>query len=687
METKQQQILEEYCSNEMQKLKQLCFSKISKIGGISQMDHDDLYSIALDVLRDSVERYDGETCKFSTFLSNNIQNKFDTYVRDRNRRKRSNTKMGTKGQMIYLTNVSIDAPTEDGVNLAEKVASSFNIEGAVSEEIGLFDDKIQAYMSSLTSVECQIAKLIMGGYDPHEIREKLHLTDKQYTNAIKDMRTFEKARVLNHTNSVLNEGDKKMQNMTQTFEKSKTDKLSIESIIKRINNYTIRFDHPLQRASEQWSPVMKGNLISDILQGNPIPPLVFAEQIVNDIAVIWDLDGKQRCTNVYSFAKNTYKISKNIRRWNIKYQSNVKDECGNDVLCEDGSPKVEWKEYDIRGKKYSDLPEELQDKLKDYNFEITQYLNCSSEDIAYHIARYNEGKPMTASQKGLTRLGEDFALMVRSISNMPFFRDQGGYKASEFRNGTINRVVVESIMAADYIDDWKKQQEEMCTYIKENATTEIFDNFEEMVQRLSEVVTDETADMFDAKDSFLWFGLFAKFTKTGEADKKFVEFMAEFARSLHNKEIDGVSYDDLNGKSTKDKGIVLSKMDQLEKLLADFLQIEFVVEDDKNFDLATFVEENVNQDITEEDITLYNEVFDDLILNVDNKSKLLEANNKPSFIALIAYSFFHDIDLDDWIVDYFADNSTYDSDQKKNFLHMIEDLHNYMGNRRLPDAV
>ena len=57
----------------------------------------------------------------------------------------------------------------------------------------------------------------------------------------------------------------------------------------------------------------------------------------------------------------------------------------------------------------------MQDRFKEYNFEIVQYLNCSSEDIAYHIARYNEGKPMTVSQKGLTRLGEKFATMLKSI--------------------------------------------------------------------------------------------------------------------------------------------------------------------------------------------------------------------------------------------------------------------------------
>lgn len=203
-----------------------------------------------------------------------------------------------------------------------------------------------------------------------------------------------------------------MQKSTQTLEKSKPDKLCIASINKKIERHTIRFDHPLQRESEQWSPAMKGNLISDILQGNPIPPLVFAEQVANGLAIIWDLDGKQRCTTAYSFSKDAFKITKNIRRWLIAYQTSVKGKDGTEIFDKSGFPVYEKQEFDIRGKKYSELPEELQDRFKEYNFEIVQYLNCSSEDIAYHIARYNEGKPMTVSQKGLTRLGEKFATMV-----------------------------------------------------------------------------------------------------------------------------------------------------------------------------------------------------------------------------------------------------------------------------------
>ena len=95
--------------------------------------------------------------------------------------------------------------------------------------------------------------------------------------------------------------------------------------------------------------------------------------------------------------------------------------------------------------------------------------------------------------------------------------------------------------------------------------------------------------MFDSKNSFLWFGLFGKFAAISESgpawkkqtqerknckDEKFVEFMSAFKQSLHSKVIDGICFDDLEQKSTKDKNTVVDKLYHLERLMADYLDIE-----------------------------------------------------------------------------------------------------------------
>ena len=665
-------ILDGYYKDNAQKLRAIVDKLLRDFGGISQKDYDDFYSLANAVFAGALKQYDAAR-DFDGFLYSCLSNRIKTEITRRNRIKRR----------ADMTAISIDTPIggESGATIGDTLQSEFDITKEIDRETGLFrDDKVVRYLDRIPVRTRQILEMKMESIPASDIKKILKLSDKDYERYYRQARFFDYTSILfQDTGRVSNlEEVTVMQKSTQTLEKSKPDKLCIASINKKIERHTIRFDHPLQRESEQWSPAMKGNLISDILQGNPIPPLVFAEQVANGLAIIWDLDGKQRCTTAYSFSKDAFKITKNIRRWLIAYQTSVKGKDGTEIFDKSGFPVYEKQEFDIRGKKYSELPEELQDRFKEYNFEIVQYLNCSSEDIAYHIARYNEGKPMTVSQKGLTRLGEKFATMVKSISGMPFFRDYGGYKVSEGGNGTVNRVVVEIVMAANFLEHWKKKQEDMCEFIKDNATAEDFDSFEDLVERITRAGTEETFNMFDSKDSFMWFGLFARFVKTGFDDSRFIEFMAEFSRSLHRREINGKSFDDLNGKATKDKAVVLNKINHLEKLMNEYLgtgKEAGPVDGEKS--ILEFLRDTVSPGITQEDFSLYQEILEDLSLNVDHSSKLLEEANRPSLLALVAYSIEMDMDLDIWIVEFFKKNAAYCSNQAENYKNMVKELTAY----------
>ena len=687
-----EQILNDYYKNGGEKLHKLVNQIINKTsGGTADKDMDEFYSVANDVFADIVlhNRYNSSKGNFDDFLYGALCLAIIDEFKKQNRDKRT-TKIEVideNGNLkkISVPNVYLESAVDgyDNLTIGDTIKSDYNLEDETFRGLSESDNEnIREYISTLTPTQKKIAELIGEGLSKNEIIKKIRISESAYNNNLKAMRHFEKVRILK--SSIKSEEDELMMSVvTQTMENCKTDKISIASIIKKIDKHTIRFDHPLQRDSEQWTPAMKGNLVSDILQGNRLHPLIFAEQIINGVAIIWDLDGKQRCTNAYSFVNNGYKISKNIRRWNIKYQTTEKDENGNEILDENGFPIAKNEEFDIRGKKFLDLPEELQEKFLDYTFNYDQYLNCSEEEIGYHSERYNDGKPMNKAQKGITKIGTEFAEMVKSISNMSFFRDRGGYKVSEFNNGTINRVVVESVMAANYFDDWKKDLEDQCKYIKDNSTTDTFDNFEDMVNRLERVVTDEVADMFDSKDSFLYFGLFAKFVDTGLDDKKFIEFMAEFSRSLHSKVVNGMSYDELcinkkTGKAygTKDKYVVTPKMEILETLMNDFLHIE----NQEDITQETFISEIVGMpvDTVKEELNCYEETLDELENNnIRVGSKLLDVANRVSLLAMVAYSYKNDVDLDDWLEEYAANNNTYFMDQRKNYSHMINDFKRY----------
>lgn len=705
LDKSKQELLYNYTENGNKKLNAISKNIFSKFGGISQVDYDDFYSIANEQLLLCIWNYDKtKNDSFENYLKFVLCNKFKQELTKRNRAKRCQIEMDEDGNITYIHPLSLDAPIEgeDGEKIFGSVATKNLVENEIfSDETAILSENTKQYLNSLTESEKSVADLIMNGYKTDVIKEKLGLSDTLYKKILSNMRSFEKSIVLRQSTNENKdeEREEKVMGNLQTLEKSKDGQLGIFSIIKKIDSMTIRFNHPLQRSSEQWDSKTKGNLISDILQGNPIPEIVLAEQVVNGIAIIWNIDGKQRCTTVQNFKYDGFKISKNVTRGIIVYQEILKDENGNQILDENGFPIAERKEFDIRGKKFSELPEILQEKFLDYEFKYIQYLQCSSEDIAYHIARYNNGRPMNSSQKGITRIGEQFATMIKNIGAMPFFKEKGNYSVRESRNGAIDRVVVESVMTSEFLNDWKKKQEDMCEYLKENATEEMFENFEELVERLTKVGTDEVFEMFNSKNSFLYFGLFARFVKDNDNDNEFVEFMAEFNQSLHNKEINGVSYDDLlEEKSTKDKTVVVKRLNHLTTLMEDYLNEKHsncnIVENEvkandvvevendneiikeKDIELS-FLQNNVSDTITNEDLELYREVLSDLTLNVDNNSRLLEKNNLFSLLGIVAFSFEKDIDLDKWIVEYFDKNKMYMLDQSRNYSIMKNDVLNF----------
>ena len=414
-------------------------------------EHDDIYSDAQKVVMESVKSYDkNKKCSFNTYFIGNMKRSFKDWSRDKNRWKRRNLetengklKKDENGHTIPIQNISLDVETEDGISLTEKIPY---IENNNDEELS---DNAQEYLKSLSPTQREIASLIMDGYQLKDIQKMLDISDKRWNKTVADMRSFGKKNIIRKDTTIKEDKHMVLANTTQTFEKSKNTDLSIGSIIKKMNKQTIRFDHPLQRESDQWTSIMQSNLISDILQGNLIPALVFAEEIINYIPIIWDLDGKQRCTTAQKFFEDGFKISKKVRRNIITYSEILKDKNGVNILDENGIYN-EIKKFDIIGKKYSDLPEELQEKFVDYSFKITKYLNCSKEDIAYHIARYNEGRAMTAQQKGIIELGEHFALSAKQISAMSLFKELSSFTTKETKNGTSDRVVVESVMLINF---------------------------------------------------------------------------------------------------------------------------------------------------------------------------------------------------------------------------------------------
>lgn len=181
------QILFMYCDNNMAKLKRICQPMIVKIGGVSNKDYDDFYSIALDVLNDTALRYDeDQECNFDGFLASNIKRKFNTEIRDRNREKRIPAKMVDSIHNLI---------TEDGLTLEDVIPSNFDTyESACGDHFE--GTKIERYLNNLSNIQRAIVQYLVQGYDEKEIRELLHMSKKDYSNNLSVIQAYENVKIL-----------------------------------------------------------------------------------------------------------------------------------------------------------------------------------------------------------------------------------------------------------------------------------------------------------------------------------------------------------------------------------------------------------------------------------------------------------------------------------------------------------
>ena len=168
----EKKILITYYENNAKKLHAMVDKIIMKFGGLSDKDLDDFYSLANEVFADVINKYDNSK-SFDAFLYSCLSNKIKTEITRRNRQKR---------QADRLT-VSLDMPIGDDINftLADMIADKTTVEDELfrDEEYSM---KMVNYLASLSELQRKILKLIIADYLPDEIREILHINQKQYAD-------------------------------------------------------------------------------------------------------------------------------------------------------------------------------------------------------------------------------------------------------------------------------------------------------------------------------------------------------------------------------------------------------------------------------------------------------------------------------------------------------------------------
>lgn len=182
------QILIAYYADNAKKLHKVVDRILLKFGGLAYKDLDEFYSLANEVFFDVMTRYDNSQ-SFDGFLYSCLLNKIKTEMTRRNREKRKADRMS----------ISIDTPIGDDENstIGDMIADGFSIEKEIFErdEEG-YSKKMLLYLSRLSILQKEVLRLNIAGYLPGEIREELHINEKEYADCYAAIHSYRNVSVL-----------------------------------------------------------------------------------------------------------------------------------------------------------------------------------------------------------------------------------------------------------------------------------------------------------------------------------------------------------------------------------------------------------------------------------------------------------------------------------------------------------
>lgn len=170
---------------------------------------------------------------------------------------------------------------------------------------------------------------------------------------------------------------------------------ALSSLLKDIAKNKYDFNHPLQRQSGQWNKLSMSKLIDSAIRLYPIYPALVVDNGDDTYGVI---DGKQRLTIFTSYANNEFALHKSL------------------------SPvDIDGVEYEIAGKKFEKLDEEVKERFKAREFQLYIMSNATENDIREIFARINSSKGLTNTQKRTVVENEELAKVVFELKSHPVF--------------------------------------------------------------------------------------------------------------------------------------------------------------------------------------------------------------------------------------------------------------------------
>lgn len=165
--------------------------------------------------------------------------------------------------------------------------------------------------------------------------------------------------------------------------------LTVAQFCEGLDSNAIQVNRQYQRSDRVWPLAAQSFLIESVLLGYPIPKLFFFQQTdrVSRKTVNYIVDGQQRSVAIKAFYDDDLRLSRTL-------------------------------EFDeARGRRYSDLPDELQDRFLTYGLGIDYFVNTTEDDVREVFRRINSYEvPLNPEEQRHARWQGEFKWFIYHLS-------------------------------------------------------------------------------------------------------------------------------------------------------------------------------------------------------------------------------------------------------------------------------
>lgn len=257
----------------------------------------------------------------------------------------------------------------------------------------------------------------------------------------------------------------------------------IEDLIERMDDENLTFDYPIQRADGQWDKSQKALLIDSVLKGYIIPHVYIVKDGTEEFSPMSVLDGKQRLTTLYDFAKDKFALPKDmddiviIKYTHDSDKNAIKDE----------------KVYQVAGKKFSDLDPALKRIFNKFKIDVVLLAGFTDEEIEEQFYRLNNGCTFTKAQKANVKLGTEMAEKIEEIEQCDFFENRACFTNLQRKHGEIKSCILQTMMLLSDFEYKNFGGNEVLRFAKqlnENPDYELINRTKELYDKLFCVLPD-----------------------------------------------------------------------------------------------------------------------------------------------------------------------------------------------------